>query len=149
MKNIPWVAFAILAYCLWNSMELLEAWNSAPLEQFGWILFLIWVIPALMQWIKIQPPANPYLLGSALAFSLFGVLGSVNAASYYGLAIAISSFFPCTLLFFGWLASAIGWMPAAGWFASRLFQHVEFETIYIIRLFIVCIGSYCAWRLVK
>jgi hypothetical protein len=149
MRNVPWIAFAILAYCVWNSQELVEAWSSAPLEQYGWVLFLIWLSPALVQWKKIQSSVNTYLLGAALASSSFGVLASVNAASYYGMAIAIASAMPWSLLSFGWLISALGWMPAAGWLGSRLFHHAGFEIIFLTRLLIVCMGSYCAWRLVK
>ena len=120
------VCFAVVAYCAWQSRDLLGAWRSSPLERFGWVALVLWLVPlAVVQTrrsgITKAPNGNSILLWTGLGFTFFGTLGAVNALHYAGLACALAGFVPWSWKIFPWLLSAISWMPAFGYLISQQF----------------------------
>lgn len=142
-KKALLLAFAILAYCLINSYELFNSWIHAPYEKMSWILFLIWCFPLFLIWtIKFakSPTAelriNFFFLWGALSLTLFGVIGSLNAFIFFGLALAIASFFPWGWPTLIWLCGSLAWMPAIGWIGSHYFS----DDVFLIRLILAIIA---------
>jgi hypothetical protein len=125
----------ILAYCLWNGFSsLVTGWQTAPLEQFSWLPFLLWLLPIFFfRFWQYSYPLNAPLLFLGLLFSLIGSLGALNTFKYIGLAMACAGFLPWKNSLLIWLASALVWMPAFGWWASRYLLH----GLFFLRLAVV------------
>lgn len=138
------LALLILAYCTFNSREMFDSWLFAPYERMSWLLFLIWVLPLLvflyLKWTgKESSPLkiNSLFLWGALLSTLVGIIGTVNAANYIGLALALASFMPWNWLVPIWVVGALSWMPAIGWIGSHFFP----EHVFLFRLLIAIIAS--------
>ena len=117
------ITLAIVAYCLWNSQDLIYAWIKAPVEQTTFFTFFLWALPIFYFWIA-KPhqsySGNPFLLAIALMLSVAGTLGSINAISYWGFALALAALIPWSNWWLLWLPLAVCWMPMAGWLGTHL-----------------------------
>ena len=122
--HLPAIAWAVLAFAAWRSAELLEAWRHSPLDRFGWLAFLLWSTPAVVQ--LAQPdsgppePSAPWFLGASLAACLFGIVAVFNTANYLGLACAVAALGGWSWRHALWLAAAVTWMPAFSWAGQGL-----------------------------
>lgn len=123
------LAILILAYCVWNSLDLFQGWSNAPYERFSWLLFLIWCLPPLYYRVKNKSNGealNKIYLWLALILSFLGALGNLNAVKYVGLACALASFMPWNPLLLIWFVGSSSWMPATGWLGSHYFSGYVF-----------------------
>lgn len=108
---------AVAAYSAWRSADLVGAWRHSPFDRWGWVSFLVWLLPPLWAAWKCPTPEDPPLWPTALAFVL-AVAGQVvdfNTLCYLGLAVALGSFVPASAARLVWWAGAPAWMPAFGW----------------------------------
>ena len=48
MKDLPFLQFTVIGYGIWQSRNLLEAWLHSPFDRWGWLAFLIWLVPFLV-----------------------------------------------------------------------------------------------------
>lgn len=144
-RHVPPVAFAILAFALWRSLPLLDAWRHSPLDRFGWVAFALWFLPIVILLLRPLPrdsepsgmPSLPaarlptFLLAAGLLATLLGTLGAFNAASYLGLALVGTALAlqatpspgsSCTpwIQPAVWAATALSWMPVLSWLARDL-----------------------------
>lgn len=114
-------AAAIALYTAWNARNLAGAWQHSPFDRCGSLAFIFWITPVVAAWWTVRPLR--VCLGVctlALAISFAGVATDLSVLEYAGLAVALASFLPFRPAFFGWLACAAAWMPAAGWaFSSQ------------------------------
>ncbi|MFO1460156.1 MAG: hypothetical protein U1G08_12180 [Verrucomicrobiota bacterium] len=121
-RGIPGVEGAVTAFAAWQSSDLIAAWRHAPLDRWGWLALLIWVAP--LPWAA-RSAMNGRVLwpfGLALGVTLAGTLGSLNAACYAGLAIALAAWAgtdPISGRWIWWTAS-VSWMPLLGWVGKDL-----------------------------
>ena len=144
------VALAVLVYCGWQSWSLKVNWFNAPFNRLGWLAFLIWLAPLLVEIFlrgKIEPV--PIFLWIGLALTLLGTLGDRNAPCYVGLACAIAAFTPWKWMWrLLWLAASVTWMTAFGYFAQR--ASLSPATVSALRIIIVSLVSgwilFCARR---
>ncbi len=143
-KNLI-VGIAILLYCSWNAADLLIAWQTASLERFSWLLFLIWLLPLFYMFKYPLRKEIPYawLLLSGLLLTFIGSLGTLNMLKYMGLAATSASFLPWKTSNIFWLTSALVWMPAFGWWSS----HYILEGLFAIRLILILLPT--SWTLYK
>lgn len=95
---IPALAWAILAFALWRSLPLLDAWRHSPLDRLAGFAFVVWLLPVPL--LLLLPPGPPapntprtpsLLLGAGLLASVLGTLAAFNAASYLGLALTTAA----------------------------------------------------------
>ena len=108
---------AILAFCAWQATDLVVAWRHSPFDRLGWVAFLIWLGPAVLEWIRNpgpREPALPYLL-AALVLAFAGRLLDINAPRSLALGCALAAFVTPTGLRLLWALSAVAWMPVMGW----------------------------------
>lgn len=124
----------VLVYTFWNALELVNAWIYAPWDLFGWLPFLIWLIPVFIIKNKRQ---NSFFLWIALGLTLLGNLGSLNAFRYFGFSSAIAFFVPFSWVTIFWWVCSVGWMPAFGWLGSHYFS----EYVFITRCLLVGTAS--------
>jgi len=113
---------------MWNSRDLLWAWQHSTYDRYGWLAMLIWCTPLLIFWIRPsgvtgRENARTVLLGFGLFFSFLGVLGSLNVLQHIGLAFAGAGLASFSWMHAVWLCSALSWMPALGWLGSRFFSN--------------------------
>ena len=128
----------VLLYCILQAHNLPLAWLNTPHLKGAWAAFLIWSLPLIGYGTR-SAAAQP--LFAAVAATLLGVLGSLNALKYAGLALALLAFVPQRPGNLFWLATAIGWMPASAYLAREL----STGQAAFARLLLVSIGS--AWEL--
>jgi hypothetical protein len=119
------VAAAVVIYCGWQSLSLIEAWRHAPFDRLGWVAFLIWLAPLAVLWFRPGDAmriagANPVLLWLGLSLSVVGMLGEINVLCHAGFACALAGTIGWSWNFAFWLLSAVSWMPVFGYFVSSL-----------------------------
>jgi hypothetical protein len=138
------VQVPVALYCLWNSRDLLDAWQHCLYDRYDWMVMLIWCIPLII--IRFFPPderasgnTQAIYTGTGLLFSFIGTIGSLNLLTYAGLAVVIAGWLPFSWVQFVWILSALSWMPALGWIGSRFFL----DHILMVRVFLSITAS--AW----
>lgn len=119
-----WMALA-LGYCIWQSQNLLSAWQSSYYDRNGWIAILIWMIPVGLALLnprhgRATPRTQAVFLMAALAITCLGQLGSMNVIRNAGLALALVGIAWRSPLHGFWLLAGLSWTPAFGWLASKL-----------------------------
>jgi exosortase/archaeosortase family protein len=148
LRNAPWLEITILVYAAWRCQALLNSWFTNPFDQFAWLAFALWIFPI---GIYAQRAALPiagsgrrrtWLLGAGVALVCLGDVGALNACKYAGLALVLIGFAPRRgrLL---WALTAVAWMPALGWLASRF--GIDPVTTAIGRNIIALAGAAWAW----
>lgn len=107
----------VLAYCVWQSSDLLLWWRPSSTEFWGWLLFGIWLVPAAVGAIRGRGEDRPQtgLLVAALVFALIGQITWLNVLQHVALALAIAGWRQPLRGQWVWLAAAVLWMPASGW----------------------------------
>lgn len=108
---------AILVFCAWQAADLVVAWRHSPFDRLGWVAFLIWLGPALYDWVRTsstREPALGYLL-AALVLAFAGRLLDINAPRSLALGCALASFVTPTGPRLIWALTAVAWMPVMGW----------------------------------
>lgn len=140
---------AILLYAAISSRALLQAWTFSPYDAFGWLAFIIWLIPvplflAFYHLSAGTPPYQPPLLVLAISCNLLGMAASLNALNYLGLAFSLAAFLPLRPALALWLACSISWMPAFSWVGSHLFP----DHLVPIRLAAAVIGT-ASWLILS
>jgi len=134
----------VIAYCTWQSADLVLAWRHAPFDRGGWLSFLIWLCPAA--WAVARRPAPDHeplwLTGPALLLAIAGSVADVNAVSYLALALAAGALVPRSKRCWLWLAGALVWMPALGW----VLQGMRPEAVMVLRWAIaISVTAPCLW----
>ena len=131
------VPIAIVIYAVWQSLELFNSWFISPFERYSWIIFLIWLVPLFYCCLSKKVLIQPVFLWLALAFTFFGVIGSLNAVKYVGLSFAIASFVPFYYISVFWIFGSSSWMPAFGWLGS----HFLGDFALFVRFLLVSVTS--------
>ena len=113
--------FFVLAYCLWQAADLIDTWRWHAAESWGWLLFGIWLVPAVVGAIRGRGEDRPQtgLLVAALVFALIGQITWLNVLQHVALALAIAGWRQPVRGQWVWLAAAVLWMPASGWLLAR------------------------------
>lgn len=123
LARLPWLEIALVGYALLANRALVSGWRTAPYDRFGWIAFLIWLVPLGLR----SPVAagakrmhinRPLAAGLGLAAVLLGQFVEFNVVRQTGLALILISLAPWRSPWI-WAVCACSWLPAAGWLASR------------------------------
>jgi exosortase len=138
-----WFDLIILLWTVIISSTLVSSWKYNPFDEYGWFIFLFWLVPIFFQQVKVveeestKKPLYFYFQIIALALSFLGVLSSIHFLCYEALAFALCSlkrdFSLSPLINLLWLLIAITWMPAFGWALESL----TFSLIFFIKLVLV------------
>jgi hypothetical protein len=132
--NISLIELVILGYCTWQARELFKGWQSSPLENGVWMVFLIWLSPVILYYLVPSLYAQQkkkiahIFLGLALLFSLIGTVSSLNTLHYFSVAIALAAMLPSCWLKSLWIIFAFIWMPGFGWMESYYLGRYGFVT---------------------
>lgn len=131
---------AVLAYCGFAAADL--RWAHTPAIRYGGIAFLIWLLPLFVQlglsWWQQRPKGYSLpLLAAAVVITLLGQLGSLNAFSYLGLALALAGLLPLAWPMLIWVPAALSWMPAFGW----LMRDFALTTIHLTSIALALLGT--------
>ncbi|MCL4201659.1 MAG: DUF4114 domain-containing protein [Pirellulaceae bacterium] len=107
----------VLAYCVWQANDLWGTWQGNSPESWGWLMFGLWLVPALRAAIRDASHNRPQeqLLGAAMVLALVGQMTWLNCLQHFALALAIAGWrqpWPGQRV---WLAASVLWMPACGW----------------------------------
>ena len=108
-------------YIVFNMQELLKSWWRSPLEQYGWLPLLLWLIPCVVHVYKCRGKvrAEASLLSLAVLTTFFGSIGDLNTLCYLGFAIFIFAMCAAVnVVSLLWGVCAITWMPAFSWLGS-------------------------------
>ena len=137
--GIPGVETAVTAFAAWQSSDLIAGWRHAPLDRWGWLALLIWIAP--VPWAARTTGGRRTLwpFGLALGITLAGTLGSLNAACYAGLALAIAAWAGMNPVSGRgiWWAASLSWMPVLGWLGKDLGG----STLPMLRLLLAAAGA--------
>ncbi len=137
---------AIVLWCGWKSRGLLRSWIETPFDELAWLAFLIWALaPLTSRGLSSIPAADhnkptcdrPLLYG-AVVLTIVGQLSDLRFCFHLSLMLAIAGALLPTvnLRSFIWIASAVCWMPAFGWF----FRHIDEHAVTLIRMAIASTG---------
>ena len=120
----PLVAWATLAFALFQSRGLVVAWQHSPLDRFGWLALALWLAPGLMDWGRCGPPPfekrSLVCIGIAILLLVAGVVTELHLLDYIAAALAFATVAPPRNQLFLWLPGAISWMPLLSWTAKGL-----------------------------
>ena len=123
-RTAPWLEFAILGYAAWRCHGILDTWFANPFDRWGWIAFALWILPIGFYAQRSGLPRagsgrlRPWLLGGGVGMIFLGDAGSLNALKYLGLALILTGYSAAHGRML-WAVTAVAWMPALGWLASR------------------------------
>lgn len=147
-RTAPWLEVAILVYAGWRCRTLLDTWFTNPFDRLGWLAFALWILPVGLHAQRTGLPVagsgrlRSWLLGAGVAFICLGDVGSLNAIKYAGVALNFMGFAPRRGRWL-WAATAVTWMPALGWAASRF--GIEPNAAGLGRAAVALAG--CGWML--
>ncbi len=142
------VAIAICVYCMWQALDLLQAWAYSPYDRLGWAAFIIWCVPVLFFWSRQTriplpaPPGRPFFLGMGIFFSFYGTAGSLHVLNHIGLAFSIAGLMPSLKWEILWIASSLSWMPTLGWICGRFFPELIQISRFLISTIPACLAIY-------
>lgn len=111
------VALALFFLSLWQSRELVVAWQSAPLERVSGLLFALWALPSLLDLRQSRLPQSP-LITAGLALTALGTLTDIHALCFGGLALSLAAWRRRFSLLY--TLSAVLWMPLTSLIGMRL-----------------------------
>lgn len=140
-RHTRWpVEALVLGYAMFCARAIVPSWRWTPYDQFGWLAFVIWLVP--VWWALRRPPSAA---GGGLRYSLAatgallaGAASDINALHHVGLALAVAAFHPPAGRWV-WLVGAAAWMPAAGFVGSRF--GVGPEQFGLCRLFVAVVAA--------
>jgi len=124
MRHAPWLELAILVYAGSRCHTLFDTWFTNPFDRLGWLAFALWILPIGIHAQSTGLPfagsgrLRPWLLGAGVGLICLGDVGTLNAIKYVGLALIFVGFAPRAGRWL-WALTAVAWMPALGWVASR------------------------------
>lgn len=112
--------WGVLAFCAWQSSNLVNAWRYSPFDRLEWLALGIWMAPALAFAAGLLTPGpagrrGAWLAWLALAACLAGILTDMHFLKHGALALACAAVTPPFRFEIVWLALAAAWMPALGW----------------------------------
>jgi len=112
--------YFVLAYCVWQSSDLLGTWLRGSTEAWGWLMFGLWLVPAVVAAIRGSSDDRPQyrLLAAAVVLTLVGQVTWLNVLQHAGLALAIVGWRQPVRGQWVWLASGVLWMPVSGWLSA-------------------------------
>ncbi|HVS51072.1 MAG TPA: archaeosortase/exosortase family protein [Opitutaceae bacterium] len=148
LAALPWLEFAVVGYCAWRSREIFGAWFTAPFARFGWLAFAIWIMPLALRPLPAHRSGlghgarRPWIAAAGVALTLLGDLGDLNLCHHLGLALVLIAFAPRAGRAL-WGVSAIAWLPALGWLASRI--GMSPAALAGLRVGIAALGGAWAW----
>jgi hypothetical protein len=152
MKKTLLLTTIIIIYCGWNASDLVTLGKIARLDRLDWIFFLIWFIPIPFYWFFADPnhkegfSKNNFLLITAIAISLLGLLGSLHVMTHFALAMAFTALIPWFWQKWIWIACAISWMPSIAWLGAHFFL----EYLWIVRFLLsVTSASFISYLIFK
>ncbi|MBB6048732.1 hypothetical protein [Armatimonas rosea] len=115
--NLRTVGLALFFLSLWQSRELLVAWQSAPLERVSGLLFTLWALPSLWELRTTRLP-QPSLVTAGLALTALGTLTDIHALCFGGLALSLAAWRRSFSLIY--VLAALLWMPLTSMIGMRL-----------------------------
>jgi hypothetical protein len=136
-KNSIFLPVVINLYTFLNSVNLIETWQTSPLDRFGWLAFIIWLIPIPAYYIycliyKSKIRINIPYLAFGLFLSFASLVTDFEFLSHAGMAFTLAGCIPFYTQNIFWLISALLWMPFFGQIGTRYF----YDYILILRLVI-------------
>ena len=137
----------VLAYCVWQAVDLVAAWQSHSEEAAVWLVFCLWLIPAL----PLGPLANREdrpqiaLLAAAVLLSFVGQVTWVHFLQYLALALAVVGWKQPLGGQWVWLLSSVLWTPACGWLVSRTLAGWETKTRIAVMAIVAGWLVWLAW----
>lgn len=142
----PAVLVAIFLFNLVNSVDLFRSWSDTPVEEVSLFFFLIWLLPLPIHWCEnpeeefVLSRENGMLAFLSLLMALLGMVSSLNAFAYWGLAFSVAACLPWSMTHLWWIVSSIAWMPASGWLLLRQFPESSPLVAQLLRLALVTAG---------
>ena len=112
--------WGVLAFCAWQSSNLVTGWRYSPFDRLEWLALGIWMAPTLASAAGFLPagPAGKrgvYLAWLALVACLAGILTDMHFLKHGALALACAAVTTPSRFEIAWIALAVAWMPALGW----------------------------------
>ena len=112
--------WGVLAFCAWQSSNLVTGWRHSPFDRLEWLALGIWLAPTLASvggFLAAGPAGKRgiWLAWLALAACLAGILTDMHFLKHGALALACAAVTPPFRFDIAWLALAVAWMPALGW----------------------------------
>jgi hypothetical protein len=116
---------AVIAYCTWQALDLLDAWSTSPRDRFAWFALCVWILPVVAiqsrDRFKRYTGDETYSLYAAAVFcAMLGQMGTFNAIQHFGLLLAVTGLMRWSKRTAAWLATGICWMPIYGWLTIRM-----------------------------
>ncbi len=120
----PLLAWATLAFALFQSRGLIVAWQHSPLDRFGWLALALWLAPGGIAWAQNGPPTfarhSFSAIAAAIVLLIAGVVTELHLLDYLAVALAVAAVAPPPDRLYLWLPGAISWMPLLSWAAKGL-----------------------------
>lgn len=113
MREVPLIVWATLFLTSFN--YLIHGWHG------NFLLFLIWIIPAVLFWTLTNNPygdPKPVVL-AALVTYLASMIVDLNILSHLALALSIAAFIPLSIPSLIWIFGALFWIPSTGWILNK------------------------------
>ncbi len=138
------VRFFVLGYCAWQATDLGTAWRSHSPEAWGGLMLALWLVPAIRSAFRDSESDRPQerLLAAAVCLSFVGQITWLNCLQHLALALAIAGWRQPQPHQRVWLAAALLWMPACGWFVDGVFA--GWETL--LRIAAIAATTICVLR---
>lgn len=120
--------WGVIAFGLWHSRDILQAWQHSPRDRGGATIFGVWLLPFLVACFqdRIFSCSTSFLRSRfsifAIIIILVGTLGDLNALVYGGLALALTAggFDASKARGLTWLIASVTWMPAFSYVTHSL-----------------------------
>lgn len=141
---MPLIAVATILYCAWYAKSMFTAWQTSPLDQYGWVVFALWLIPAV-RWSSALSKMQEISLRVAIAITFLGTLAGANTIKWVGLAVAVGSLIPWSWRTMVWVFCAVSWMPTFGWPLVHLFPYASNLNLFFIRFALAFFGVAMVW----
>ncbi|GAB4235229.1 MAG: hypothetical protein Tsb0021_14710 [Chlamydiales bacterium] len=129
-----------LLFCIWQSSGLIDVWDAHPHMKGGFLAFIIWLTPLGFYWsypsLYTKEPSRLLLIAGVMVTTI-GMLGSLNALRYLGLALAFIGMTPLSWVHLFWLISAFSWMSAMAYFLRFLTP----QEVWAIRMVLSTSGA--------
>lgn len=121
-RKFPGLELAVIGFCAWQASDLLTTWRTSPFDRWGWLSFVIWLIPVLRALVGGGMGTNGSvpLTVAALALGFLGRGVELNAVLNLSLALACATLIPPSPRRLLWLIGSLAWMPLLGWLASSV-----------------------------
>lgn len=119
------VELVAVAYTGFQCRGLASNWLHSPLDRFGWLAFLLWIVPVIYFWLRHgcrrtqKQGTVQAMIATGLALSLLGTLADFNALKHAGLATVLAGLIPFRAGLIPWYVLAITWTSVFTWIAMR------------------------------